>query len=199
MPIFEYRWRDRPVRSLFGTWWLSLRPWRMWRTVRIHHPPVVPALVAFLFLVAVLTAIALSAVAAVGEITSFAHMRARSPFLRARVGWSTAIVYSFRSTTTLRGLVPLATIAVWCLMSWVSLMMFPQSMRRCSLRPAQVLRAWAYSVPPWIPVLLLTLGSVGLAGQFVPSLWPRPYYSIPGVIWMQARVVLANDPLPGLG
>ena len=28
LPYFEYRWRDRPVRSFVGTWWRTLRPKR---------------------------------------------------------------------------------------------------------------------------------------------------------------------------
>jgi len=38
-PLFEYRWRDRPCRSLVYTWWLALRPWKLWRLIDIHDRP----------------------------------------------------------------------------------------------------------------------------------------------------------------
>lgn len=38
-PIFEYRWRKRPVRSFIYTLWLVLRPWNCWRTIRVEYEP----------------------------------------------------------------------------------------------------------------------------------------------------------------
>lgn len=43
-PIFEYRWRKRPVRSFLFTLWLVLRPWRYWRMIRIEYEPRVSAI-----------------------------------------------------------------------------------------------------------------------------------------------------------
>ncbi len=43
-PLFEYRWRTEPIRSLIRTWWLALRPRRLWRYVDLEDPPNVAAL-----------------------------------------------------------------------------------------------------------------------------------------------------------
>ncbi len=39
LPFFEYRWRDRPFRSLISTWFHALRPGKFWRSMDIHDPP----------------------------------------------------------------------------------------------------------------------------------------------------------------
>ena len=38
-PLFEYQWRRRPIRSFFSTVWLTVRPWRLWRTVKLEWEP----------------------------------------------------------------------------------------------------------------------------------------------------------------
>jgi len=35
--LFEYRWRDRPLRAWFKTMVRALRPWRFWRAVSLHE------------------------------------------------------------------------------------------------------------------------------------------------------------------
>lgn len=54
-PLFEYRWRDRPIRALLATLWLCLRPWRLWRTVKLTDPPRVPVLCMLVLGVTLLT------------------------------------------------------------------------------------------------------------------------------------------------
>ncbi|MCG3137085.1 MAG: hypothetical protein HJJLKODD_00927 [Phycisphaerae bacterium] len=38
-PLFEYQWRRRPVRSFVRTAWLTVRPWRLWREVKLEWEP----------------------------------------------------------------------------------------------------------------------------------------------------------------
>ncbi len=45
--IFEYRWRNRPVRSWFATVWRCLFPTKLWRELSIHDPPRVGPLLVF--------------------------------------------------------------------------------------------------------------------------------------------------------
>ena len=37
-PLFEYWWRRRPVRTLLRSYWLSIRPWKLWRRIDIQDP-----------------------------------------------------------------------------------------------------------------------------------------------------------------
>ena len=37
--LFEYQWRERPIRSLIGTWFRAMVPGKLWKKVSIHDPP----------------------------------------------------------------------------------------------------------------------------------------------------------------
>src|SRR5262245_19732555 len=39
VPTFECRWRDRPVASFFGTLWLSIQPWKLWKRIPLTSDP----------------------------------------------------------------------------------------------------------------------------------------------------------------
>jgi hypothetical protein len=45
-PLFEYRWRDRPIRSFFITISLATLPWRLWRRTPLTAAPRVGPLLA---------------------------------------------------------------------------------------------------------------------------------------------------------
>ena len=76
-PLFEYQCRRRPIRSFFTSWFLALRPAKLWRQVDIHDRPPVRALFAMalmsLVVAAMLTA-ALSAVFTCVELWSGSRM-----------------------------------------------------------------------------------------------------------------------------
>ncbi|MCO6437469.1 MAG: hypothetical protein J5J06_10310 [Phycisphaerae bacterium] len=38
-PLFEYWWRERPIRSAAATLWWSMRPWHLWKRMDLHDPP----------------------------------------------------------------------------------------------------------------------------------------------------------------
>jgi hypothetical protein len=52
----------------------------------------------------------------------------------------------------------LSLMGTWLAMSLLALLIFQQSMRRCRVRTAQVVRVWAYSTPMALPVLMFVAG-----------------------------------------
>lgn len=160
MPYFEYRLRERPVRSFCGTWRLALQPMRFWHKINIHDPPqpiglllMVSLCVVFFAAFSVLGPALVSSCLSVhywlhgsasgrvlfttAQLVTFV-MQDFVSALRAHATWTATLVYG-----------------TWLLMSFASLLIFQQSMRRCKVRTAQVVRVWAYAVPMVAPLLLL--------------------------------------------
>ena len=55
-PLFEYHWRDRPVRSLVGTIARATLPWRLWQETRVVHEPRLKPLLVLLLIATILHA-----------------------------------------------------------------------------------------------------------------------------------------------
>lgn len=152
-PLFEYRWRDQPLRSFVRTLFRALRPGRFWRHIDIHDPPQVVPLIVLVIPVLVLYAVAW-------------------PVFMGIATWLWALLWWVRSGQGLRldfsGLlsevttmamgasnyIPAAIAGLWCAMSFAALMVFRQSMRLCKVRTIHVVRVWAYSLPLTLPLLL---------------------------------------------
>ncbi len=156
LPYFEYRWRDRPVRSFVGTWCRALRPPRFWSTITIHDPPQMwPLLLTALFswLFFVMTLVLAVSTSECGRYMYIRSMRG-APFAAGvlPVVWlqhlSDTLAYS---PTRDVGIL----YASWLLCGLIALMIFQQSMRRCKVRTAHVLRVWVYSFAmPVVPACL---------------------------------------------
>ncbi len=167
LPYFEYRWRDRPVRSLFGTWWRALRPRRFWRNMNLHDPPRPGPLC---------TMVGLSI------IVFFTVLIANEAILgafwqRAFAKWN-ALPYGFSDfTATIVSKIAdllssayawnvLITYVTWLATSFLALLVFQESMRLGKIRQAQVMRVWAYSTPFVAPLLILVSFAVYLISLF---------------------------------
>lgn len=170
-PHFEYRWRERPFRSLLYTWWLALRPWKLWRTIDIHDPPRRGALLAM-------------------ALAAMICFLASHYFLSGVEAWLWNWKWSISGRWGAGGVVPWwarfgdlprfilrdlsspfvlkmpATVAAWWLSSFAALLVFQQSMRMCRVRSAHVLRVCVYALTPGVALV-----TVGVYAVKCTALW----------------------------
>ncbi len=166
-PLFEYRWREEPIRSFFGTWFRALSPGKFWKTVDIHDPPRVGPLITMTVVVTVLVFLSM-------VVLDGIDMFAWSVWGGWRVGSRRALpptigalpLYIFGAFFSPVLHAALTAIVVWLTASLLSLMLFPESMRLCRVRFAQVLRVWAYALPHIVPVATTATFLVSYAAAF---------------------------------
>ena len=164
-PLFEYRWREEPIRSLVRTWWLTLRPGKLWRLIDIHDRPRVGPLLVILI-------VAIIAIAVVGIVASFIEV--------AIAYWRFAreMAARGRSVPSLGGMLPsvaqlasnnrllfefVRIVGVWGFFTFASLLVFQQSLRRCRVRTVHVFRVCVYAVigvAPLAAAVFFTTGAV---------------------------------------
>jgi hypothetical protein len=177
-PLFEYRWREEPVRSLVRTWRLTLRPRRLWSAVDLHDPPKIRPLMA-LVIVATVTAVGGIVVpAAMYEVVDYvrwmAALRQRGiPY--SQVGYTVVnCVTSALSDSGVWNAVRL--LVIWWGWSFAALMIFQQSMRRGRVRVVHVFRAWVYGivVPP--PLLALLTAPLVVVEAILVDWFFRPEF-----------------------
>lgn len=183
LPWFEFRWRDRPIRSLLTTWRGALRPGTFWRSIDIHSPPRIgPLLVQVAIPLAIvifgapvwlgllewvftvfLNALGMGVATMISSIAELPMIVLGYAVLPEVYGWG------------------LASVGTWLAVSLIALLVFQQSMRRAKVRFPQVLRAWSGSV---LVALLLALPTatvilvsfvlldlyIGRGEEFVPFL-----------------------------
>jgi len=169
-PLFEYRWRDRPFQSLVYTWWLALRPWKLWRTVDLHDPPNVAGLCCVL-LMGLVAAIVLGTLG-VSTLPTILMLRSGSawsdlPFIFTQNAWG--IIKSVRPLAV-GALVSLA----WWAATFGALMLLVQSMRRCNVRAAHVLRLCKYAVVPLLPATVTGAVVIVWFHSFWLLYWAEP-------------------------
>jgi hypothetical protein len=162
--LFEYRWRDGPLRSLVATWFHALRPRRFWKRISLHDPPNVRGLVA---MVAVLLAVYFAAMPVSLSLATWGAVQLQT----GAGGWAVPGLgwWLVEILTSDEPYVWLGVVATWCLASLGALLVFRQSMRRYRVRVPQVVRVWAYAVPLLPPVCPLLLG--GLVFAYNTSVW----------------------------
>jgi ribosomal protein L37E len=153
-PLFEYRWREQPVRSFGRTCFQAMRPGRLWRHIDIHDPPQAVPLIVLVVVMLLLLAVAMPIVGGIAV------------WLFEWLWWRLQLDFSdLLSNVAMAGMdgasyVPAAVAALWCAMSFAALMVFRQSMRLCKVRTIHVLRVWAYSLPLTLPLLLLCFSAL---------------------------------------
>jgi hypothetical protein len=147
-PLFEYRWRDRPIRSFVRTWFLALRPGKLWRSVQLYDPPRLAPLavwtVVILACTDVLIPLALGSAAFLAEWWSV-RVRRVSVFS----DMPTFILHYLLKGRTHTALI---LYAWWCILTFGALGIFRQSMRKYKVRTAHVARVWAYASAAFIPL-----------------------------------------------
>jgi len=147
-PLFEYRWREEPIRSLVRTWLLTLRPGKLWRQIDIHDRPRVGPLL-------VILVVATIAIGVVGIVPGFIEEAidrwrfARQMAARGRsvpnlggmlptvawLAWNNRLLFEF-----------VRFVGLWTFFTFASLLVFQQSLRRCRVRTMHVFRVCVYAV-----------------------------------------------------
>lgn len=168
-PLFEYRWREEPVRSLFRTWWLALRPKKLWTTLDIHDPvqwkPLIAsgliALLGVMLMVVVLTLASRFIQAVTGTLRSANYWKARgfsfTEVLMMDLNW---ILSEWR---TYIAAIMAGYILLWFTSLALGLLIFQQSMRRYKVRARHIGRIVFYACAISCPGIALgTFTSVGL-------------------------------------
>lgn len=172
-PLFEYRWRTEPVRSLVRTWWLACRPWKLWRMVELHDPPKVGPLIA-LVIIGLVLSIAVPLGVGYGGDALVAYINTKAPpprgpsFLPFGGGLMDFpkridLVVPLRSTPWWLGMRGMICLFLWCAGSLLSLLLLRQSMRRCRVRTVHVFRVWVLSLLPLYVLPLMYCGMMLLA------------------------------------
>lgn len=200
-PIFEYRWREEPVRSLFRTWRMAFRPRKLWSTIDLHDPPkVIPLLMMVLaaaFALTVSVVIPATAREVPGFLEWFATLWKRGA--GAQEYWTVVVDFaSYALKASARSSV-IAVSCFWWMWSYLGLMVFQQSMHRCRVRPSHVLRVVVFSVVMLSPVACIVISLMWFADRwyYLPPAW-RTWFELGMVtllflslVWTGRGLVLA--------
>jgi len=186
-PLFEYRWRSEPLRSLMQTWWLALRPWTLWRIVDLHDPPKTGPLIALVVVAALALTVLMAAPVVISEAVDYVLWMGRlkqhgTPYSQTNFNvWNIVQLALWSPAVSAM----IAIVAIWCTATFAALMVFQQSMRRCRVRVVHVFRIWVYLV-----VLLSALMPlVSLPAAAIRGMAPPSFYN-PGPSKLEALAIL---------
>lgn len=158
-PLFEYRWREEPVRSLVRTWRMALRPRKLWSAIDLHDPPKVFPLTALVVIALGVMVVALAAPAVYHE--AFYYLQWTGQLRRqgrATSQFSFGLWDVLNSALTSRAVWrSVGMVGTWWGWSLAALMIFQQSMRRGRVRIVHVFRACVFSVVPLAPVVAMLM------------------------------------------
>ncbi len=168
-PFFEYRWRDRPVRSLVYTWCCALRPGKFWRSIDIHDPPQMGPLVAMVVLALVVSAFAYPVIVGLGE---WSYWRVRSAGATWRgPAMSEMPEYVYWNFVDFNTHLAVLMVGTWMVLTFAALMVFRESMRLFKIRTAHVVRVWAVSVSLMLLPLCLAAGGTRFLFALRRTMW----------------------------
>ncbi len=168
-PLFEYRWRDRPVRSFINTWLLACRPSRLWQRVSIHDDPALRPLVVWATIVIILVAI-LSPIGFGLALWWNAYSR-QIPGGPILVTISDIPEFALRLFKFDEGYFLGAAIFLYSVFSLGALLIFQQSMSICKVRRVHVVRVACYSVVALLPLFTILYLTVEYA--LINDFWYR--------------------------
>ncbi|MFQ5462248.1 MAG: hypothetical protein ACE5E5_06430 [Phycisphaerae bacterium] len=167
-PLFEFHWRQAPLRWLFRAIWLAFRPWVLWRRIDIHDPTPTAGL-------AILGGLTLLASVAVTLMLVYPIMRflvwQALTFGLPQYSWLASWPYvpwdiEWRFATVIRASAIAAIVLVaWFLAAFGGLLVLRKSMSQCRVRNGHVFRVCVYSFLPvaCYPAIAYSL-SAGAAG-----------------------------------
>ena len=158
-PLFEYRWRHQPIRSLGHSWRLAMYPARLWRLIDIHDPP---QIVPLALTVAVAVVAVLIMAPALFGLYEWSYWRLVPGFAPPRYGDLPSFLLQGGLFNAAAYRFPLI-IVTWAATSFAALMVFRQSMRRCRVRTVHVMRVWVYAavcILPLVPLFEYAAGYV---------------------------------------
>ncbi|MCH7592653.1 MAG: hypothetical protein IH989_07740 [Planctomycetes bacterium] len=153
-PWFEFRWRDRPIRSLLTTWRGAMWPGTFWRSIDIHSPPHIGRLLAQVAISLAIVILGVPVWLGLLEWVSTVFLNVLGmgvATMISSIAELPMIVFGFAVLPEVYGW-GLALGGTWLTASLLALLVFQQSMRRAKVRFPQVLRAWSGSV--LVPLLL---------------------------------------------
>ncbi len=205
-PLFEYHWRKKPFRSFMSSWWLAMRPWKLWRLVDVHDPPLTKGTGIFL---SVLVCIHVFSGSALGLLATYCYkfllmilisnhmiIPYSSFYFYQRldgknnyIGDAIGLIHHTWQCPSL--LLPLLC---WSLAGFVSLMLLRQSIKLCRVRTAHIARLYVYSMVPVamgtvIYFAFIFVGEVGVAFFAFfkwanPNSFPVSMDQIRSVVWI---------------
>ncbi len=156
--LFEYRWRERPIRSAVRTWWWCVWPPKLWRKIDIHDPPQKGPLIAWPLLC---FASFYTALVVLFALQIWIRQYYWAWRLAPRGGRPPSMTYLLQCLLEqVRApdvYVVVSSTAVWVGCCFGALMVFRQSMRRHKVRTSHVLRVWAYATTTMLPAMVFTI------------------------------------------
>ncbi len=164
-PLFEYRWRDRPVRSFVYTLRMCLRPWRLWKWLSIADAPRPTGLTVFALLMCLFyIAMALSANAVGLATLLMAHGRSAGSI----------ILHSLHNMVPDIGRESLLELFVHFLIAallWLFLQLFQQTISKHRIRKLQLSRLVVFAFVSLLTVKLLNVISIVYLYSYTPASW----------------------------
>ncbi|MCH8253007.1 MAG: hypothetical protein IID36_11195 [Planctomycetes bacterium] len=160
-PHFEYRWRDRPIRSFVWTFFAALRPRRFWSGVEMRDPPRVRPLIVMAVLLTVAIVVSDIVLEPIADWVYFMSRGAArglsSSGVTGHLAWIVRRINRYAISTETVYFV--AALFFWAAASLGALLIFQKSMRKYKIRTVHVVRIWACSVfpsPALAPAILRT-------------------------------------------
>ncbi len=127
-PLFDYHWRDRPVRSLLLTCWRAMWPWRLWRDLPLAvEPRLGPLVVLLLIALAIQVPVCVSVEYATFDYYTHHQTPGQGITLIAARDWEGHIWAAVGDVTI-------------AALTWLVLHVFRQTIQRYRIRSRQILR-----------------------------------------------------------
>jgi len=157
-PLFEYQWRTKPVRSLFYTWWLALRPKKLWTTMEIHDPVRVRSLLASALVLSAGVALAIWMAFAIQACWVISLVYPRSWQVQRGISFLVFLSDNLWGSLESFWLIIIIScyVSSWMLSLLAALLTFQQSMYRLRIRVPHILCVAVYaSIPLWVGIVVL--------------------------------------------
>ncbi|MFQ5464074.1 MAG: hypothetical protein ACE5E5_15790 [Phycisphaerae bacterium] len=164
-PLFEFNWRDAPLR-----WWLravgaAFRPWKLWRTIDIYDPTAVRGLMVLLAFTLLLSLVVPLLLAFPAHwLLEWLTGLSGAQFFRVRP-WPYAPYMPMRwlHLIFVRSLIGACVCLVWLLGALGGLIVLRQSMAACRVRVGHVFRVCTYAVVPLACSPMIEAGFLSLS------------------------------------
>ena len=153
--LFEYRLRDAPIRSFVRTWLHALIPGRFWKSMDIHDPPQTRPLLIMVLLGFVVILLELAILPGVEAwVWNVPWQRTASGWVQQSPKLADLPLNLLKSAGDLNSYLVIRSLVPWLVVSFLSLLLFPQSMRMARVRLVHVLRVWAHALLPTVPLVI---------------------------------------------
>lgn len=169
-PTFEYRWRDRPVRSFFYTIRICVQPRRLWKSLSIADSPRGGPLAIFTLLTCGLYVTA----------TVSAYVVGLAFLLMSRGRGATAIWNAIPNYLPDFFSIVIPDLAVYASIAallWLFLQIFQQTISRCRVRNPQLIRVIVFTFAAFLCLKCLKAIPIIYLYAYAPPKWFSPLLS----------------------